>query len=73
MHASARRSTGRSCAATRATLVEDAHTTSDLRPWGSLIAPEQAIAYTNVYWKWSAAPGRSGRTVATAEVDFAAR
>ena len=42
-------------------------------PMGSLIAPEQAIAYTNVYWKWSAAPGRSGRTVATAEVDFAAR
>ena len=55
-----------------ATLVEDAQTTSDLRPWGSPIGPEQAIAYTNLYWKWSAAPGRSGGTVATAEVTFAA-
>src|SRR3954469_24628269 len=34
-----------------ATLVGDAHTTEDMRPWGSPLAPEQAIAYTNMYWK----------------------
>jgi len=55
-----------------ATLVGDAHTTEDLRPWGSPVAPEQAIAYTNLYWKSSKAPGREGGTVPTSEVDFAA-
>lgn len=54
------------------TLVEDAHTTEDLREWGAPFAPDQAIAYTNMYWKWSEAPGRKGGTVPTAEVDFAA-
>jgi nicotinamidase-related amidase len=56
-----------------ATLVADAHTTEDMRQWGSPLAPEQAIAYTNSYWSFSKAPGRSGDTVPTAEVDFAAR
>ena len=56
-----------------ATLVADAHTTEDMREWGSPIAPEQAIAYTNLYWSFSNAPGRSGETVPTAEVNFAAR
>ncbi len=54
-----------------ATLVSDAHTTEDLRQWGSPIAPAEAVAYTNLYWSWSAAPGRQGGTVTTAEVDFA--
>ncbi len=52
-------------------LVEDAHTTEDLREWGAPFSPDQAIAYTNMYWRWSAAPGRTGGTVAAAEFDFA--
>jgi nicotinamidase-related amidase len=55
-----------------ATLVGDAHTTEDMRQWGSPISPEQAIAYTNLYWGFSAAPGRSGSTTTTDDVDFAA-
>jgi nicotinamidase-related amidase len=54
-----------------AILVEDAHTTEDLRQWGAPLAPEDAIAYTNTYWSWSKAPGRTGGTVPTDEVDFA--
>ena len=54
-----------------ATLVEDAHTTEDMREWGSPVGPDQAIAYTNLYWKFSSAPGRKGGTVPTTEVDFA--
>jgi nicotinamidase-related amidase len=53
-----------------ATLVGDAHTTEDLRQWGGPLSPDQAIAYTNMYWSWSSAPGRKGRTVDTAEVEF---
>ncbi len=52
------------------TLVEDAHTTEDLRRWGGPLSPEQAIAYTNMYWSWVKAPGRRGDTVPTAEVTF---
>ncbi len=55
-----------------ATLVEDAHTTEDMREWGSPIGPEQAIAYTNLYWSFSKAPGRSGGIQPTADVTFAA-
>ena len=55
-----------------ATLVSDAHTTEDLREWGVPVSPEQVIAHTNTYWDWSAAPGRKGGAVPTAEVDFAA-
>jgi nicotinamidase-related amidase len=54
-----------------ATLVEDAHTAEDMRQWGSPIGPDQAIAYTNLYWSFSRAPGRKGGTVPAAEVDFA--
>jgi nicotinamidase-related amidase len=54
-----------------ATLVEDAHTTEDMREWGAPLSPEQAIAYTNMYWRWTKAPGRSGGTVTTADADFA--
>lgn len=53
-----------------ATLVADAHTTEDMRPWGSPIGPAEAIAYTNLYWSFSAAPGRAGAVVPAAEVDF---
>ncbi|MCU1367444.1 MAG: isochorismatase hydrolase [Ilumatobacteraceae bacterium] len=55
-----------------ATLVADAHTTEDMRQWGSPIGPEEAIAYTNLYWGFSAAPGRSGSTTPTAEIAFTA-
>jgi nicotinamidase-related amidase len=53
-----------------ATLVSDAHTTEDMRQWGSPIGPDDAIAYTNLYWGFSNAPGRSGRVASTAEIDF---
>jgi nicotinamidase-related amidase len=54
-----------------ATLVADAHTTEDMRPWGAPIGPADAIAYTNLYWSFSSAPGRSGNTSATADITFA--
>lgn len=53
-----------------ATLVGDAHTTEDMRAWGSPLSPEQAIAYANMYWSFTAAPGRTCATVDTAEVVF---
>jgi nicotinamidase-related amidase len=56
-----------------ATLVSDAHTTEDPSQWGLPLNAEQVIAHTNSYWKYEAAPGRSGGTVPTADVDFAAK
>jgi nicotinamidase-related amidase len=53
-----------------ATLVSDAHTTEDMREWGFPVTPEQSIAYTNMYWSWASAPGRTGSVSPTAEVDF---
>ena len=53
-----------------ATLVADAHTTEDMREWGFPVTPEQSIAYTNTYWSWASAPGRTGTVAPTAEVDF---
>lgn len=53
-----------------ATLVEDAHTTEDPSQWGAPLDASQVIAHTNLYWGDAAAPGRSGRTVPTAEVTF---
>jgi len=55
-----------------ATLVADAHTTNDNREWGSPLDAEQVIAHTNFYWQSSAAPGRRGRAIETAQIDFAA-
>lgn len=55
------------------TLVEDAHTTEDLRPWGVPVTPEQAIAYTNAYWGFTGAPGRTTAVVPAADVVFAPR
>ncbi|WP_027346951.1 cysteine hydrolase family protein [Hamadaea tsunoensis] len=54
-----------------ATLVGDAHTTGDLSQYGAP-TPDLVIAHTNLYWKYQEAPGRTGGTVTTAEVDFAA-
>jgi nicotinamidase-related amidase len=52
-----------------ATLVEDAHTTEDLSPWGAP-SPELVIAHTNLYWGNHEAPGRTAGTVSTADIDF---
>ncbi|MEB3368496.1 cysteine hydrolase family protein [Saccharopolyspora mangrovi] len=52
-----------------ATLVSDAHTTSDLTAYGAP-APHEVIAHTNLYWQYQAAPGRTAGTVSTADVDF---
>ena len=54
------------------TLVADAHTTEDMSEWDFPVTPEQSIAYTNAYWTWTAAPGRSGSVTPTAEVEFSA-
>lgn len=53
------------------TLVGDAHTTEDMREWGSPLSPEQAIAYTNMYWSFTSAPGRTCATVDSDDVDLA--
>lgn len=55
------------------TLVADAHTTEDMRQWGFPVGPAESIAYTNMYWGWAAAPGRTAAVVSAAEVDFADR
>ncbi|WP_037854133.1 isochorismatase family protein [Streptomyces sp. NRRL S-340] len=50
-------------------LVGDAHTTQDLTRWGAPPA-DQVITHTNLYWSHQAAPGRTGGTVNSADVDF---
>jgi nicotinamidase-related amidase len=52
-----------------ATLVSDAHTTEDLTEWGNP-PPEMVIAHTNLYWRFQKAPGRTGGTVETKDVEF---
>jgi nicotinamidase-related amidase len=52
------------------TLVADAHTTDDPSRWGAPLNAAQVIAHTNLYWDDSAAPGRTGRAIATADIDF---
>jgi nicotinamidase-related amidase len=52
-----------------ATLVGDAHTTNDQSKWGAP-PPDQVIAHTNLYWKYQTAPGRTGGTVETGDVEF---
>src|SRR5262249_42113588 len=52
-----------------ATLVSDAHMTSDLTEWGAP-PPDQVIAHTNMYWNDQTAPGRTAGAVATEDVDF---
>jgi nicotinamidase-related amidase len=51
-------------------LVSDAHTTEDMTAWGAP-PPGQVIAFTNMYWAYQTAPGRTGGAVKTAEIDFA--
>jgi nicotinamidase-related amidase len=53
-----------------ATLVGDAHTTEDSTQWGAP-PPDQIISFTNLYWKYHKAPGRTAGTVETKDVDFA--
>jgi nicotinamidase-related amidase len=52
-----------------ATPVSDGHTTEDMRRFGMSIGPEEAIAHTNTYWAYTAAPGRTGTVTSAAEVD----
>jgi len=52
------------------TLVGDAHTTEDRSAWG-LPPPDQIIAFTNLYWNYQAAPGRTAKTLPAGEIDFA--
>jgi nicotinamidase-related amidase len=52
-----------------ATLVKDAHTTEDQTAWGAP-PPDQVIAHTNLYWTYESAPGRTGGTALTSDVDF---
>jgi nicotinamidase-related amidase len=54
------------------TLVGDAHTTDDPSRWGAPLNAAQVIAHTNLYWDDTAAPGRTGSVVPTAQVDFLA-
>jgi nicotinamidase-related amidase len=51
------------------TLVDDAHTTEDLRQWGAP-APDKVIDHTNLYWQHYTAPGRRAGTVSTGSVNF---
>jgi len=51
------------------TLVGDAHTTEDSTQWGSP-PPEVIIDYTNQFWKYQSAPGRTAGVIPTAEVAF---
>ena len=51
-----------------AVLVSDAHTTEE--PYTGELTAEQVVAHTNMYWHWQTAPGRSGGTLVTADVDF---
>jgi nicotinamidase-related amidase len=50
-------------------LVSDAHTTGDKTDWGAP-PPEQVIAHTNLYWSFTAAPGRTAGIVEAKAVEF---
>ncbi len=53
-----------------ATLVADAHTTEDLRRFGSPVSPADAIAHTNLNWAGTSCPGFTGTVAPAAEIDF---
>jgi nicotinamidase-related amidase len=50
-------------------LVSDAHSMEDQTAWGAP-PPAQVIAFTNLYWTYETAPGRTAGTVETRDVDF---
>jgi nicotinamidase-related amidase len=50
-------------------LVSDAHITGDKTDWGAP-PPEQVIAHTNLYWSFTAAPGRTAGIVEAKAVEF---
>lgn len=50
-------------------LVSDAHTTEDNTEWGAP-PPDQVITFTNLYWTYEEAPGRTAGTVETKDVDL---
>ena len=52
------------------TLVADAHTTKDMTKWGN-IPPADVITFTNRYWSFTSAPGRTTRVVTSEDVVFA--
>lgn len=54
-----------------ATLVSDAHTTSDLSDFGAP-TPDKVIAHTNLYWSYQDAPDRIAGTVTAGDVVFSA-
>ena len=51
------------------TLVGDAHTTEDQSAWGAP-PPDVVISFTNLYWRYHAAPGRVAGVIDTREVTF---
>ena len=51
------------------TLVGDAHTTEDLTDHGAP-PPAQVVSFTNLYWSFQTAPGRTAGVVTTDEVAF---
>jgi nicotinamidase-related amidase len=53
-------------------LIADAHAASDLTAWGAP-SPEQVVSFTNLYWQYSSAPGRTAGTVTTDDLDFAGK
>jgi nicotinamidase-related amidase len=52
------------------TLVSDAHTTQDMTEWGN-IPPADVITFTNLYWRFTSAPGRTTAVVPSDDVAFA--
>lgn len=49
------------------TLVSDAHTTQDLTQYG-FPTPEKLIEFTNMYWQFQTAPGRTASVEKSADV-----
>ena len=52
-----------------AILVSDVDTTEDQTEWGAP-SPDQVIAHTNLYWTYQTAPGRTGGTIETKDLEF---
>lgn len=49
------------------TVVADAHTTEDMREWGSPVGPEEAIGLFNLHASFTRLPDVAGSVVTTAE------